>query len=107
MPSAQDYASRLLQEARSILSLHLAGLEKELQNLQAQMATSLTQIDQSLGPIRAFELPAAEGVVLEAINDAVHRRDMRLASLAHLANDIRQKETQEEILTLLMDGARS
>jgi len=105
MPSGQEYANRLREDAHRTLAPQVNDLEQELNNLKNDLSLSLGQLGQRLEAIRNFALPEAESIVTEALEEAAHEKDLQLASLAHFAHDIRQKETQEEILNLLLDEA--
>jgi hypothetical protein len=105
MPSGQEYANRLREDAHRTLAPQVNDLGQELNNLKNDLSLSLGQLGQRLEDIRNFALPEAESILTEALEEAAHEKDLQLASLAHFAHDIRQKETQEEILDLLLDEA--
>jgi hypothetical protein len=110
MPAGQDYASRLREETRRALAQHLVGtFEEEFRTLQANLSTSVGQIAQRLGSILDVEIPAVEAVLSDAASEAAQkearRRDEDMLFLAHFVYDLRHKETQEEILNSLLDGA--
>jgi hypothetical protein len=112
MPSGQDFASRLLDETRRTLAGHLLSFEEEFRILQANLAASnsaIDQIAQRLGSARSIDTSAVEATLADALaasaEEGIRKRDEEMLFLAHFAHDIRQKETQEEILGLLLDGA--
>lgn len=115
MLSASDYAQRLREDAQRLMDARTAALQKALADLKDNLSSSLAQVEQRFGLLRAFELPNADVVFAEAVQKATaavtHRaiedRERLLGFLAHFSHDVRQKETQEEILNLLLDAASS
>ncbi|MBZ5497557.1 MAG: hypothetical protein LAP85_14235 [Acidobacteriia bacterium] len=109
MPSGKDYASRLQEETRRTLATHIHGFEQELRTLQSSLAASVAQIAQRLAPILEIEIPAVEAIISDAVSEraleGARRRADEMLHLAHFAHDLRRKETQEEILISLLDGA--
>jgi hypothetical protein len=109
MLSGQDYASRLREETRKELARHLQALEEDIRSLQAGLSTSFAQIARKLGSTLELEVPAAEAILAEAVKETEKRkedsRDEEMLQLARFAHDMRQSETQEEILNSLLDGA--
>jgi hypothetical protein len=109
MPAGQDYARRLREETRRALAQHLDTLKEEFRVLQANLSTSIAQITQRLESILDIESSATEAVLFDAASEAaqkeVRRRDEDMSFLAHFAYDLRHKETQEEIVSSLLDGA--
>ena len=113
MPSGQDFVSRLREETRRTVSQHLAKFVEEFRALQDNFSTSISSINQlaqRLGSIDGFDNTAAEAVLTEALDGVARReatrRDEETSFLAHFAHDLRRKETQEEILNSLLDGAQ-
>ncbi len=112
MFSGQDFASRLREETRRALAEHLASFEEEFRALQKNLSasiSSISQIEKRLGSIQGVDNPVLEAVLAEALagvsQEEARKRDEVLSFLAHFAHDLRQKETQEEILNSLLDGA--
>ncbi len=109
MPSGQDYASRLREETRQTLATHIRGLEEELRSFQENLSASLAPIARRLGSIFDIEIPAVEGIVAEAVaeeaREGARRHTGDMLCLARFAYNIRRKETQDEILNSLLDGA--
>jgi len=112
MPSGHDHASRLQAEMRRMLAAHLLSFEDEFRALRATLSSSASAVDQitaRLGSTRGADVSPVEAIFAEAISDAnresVRSRDEERSFLAHFAHEIRQKETQEEILNLLLDAA--
>jgi hypothetical protein len=109
MPSGQDYTSRLREETRRTLAAYVHDLEKELRNFQANLSASLGPIAQKLGSILHIEVPAAEAIVSDAVAEEAReggrRRTEEMLGLARFAYNMRRKETQDEILNSLLDGA--
>jgi len=109
MLSGQDYASRLREETRRELARNLQALEEDIRTLQTNFSTSFAQIARKLGSTLELEVPAAEAILVDAVKEAEKRkegsRDEEMLQLARFAHDMRQRETQEEILNSLLDGA--
>jgi hypothetical protein len=93
--------NRLRDEVRKLFSQQTAAVEEEFRSFQGQIASSLAQINAKLGLLKNADVPlSAEVLVVEE----AQRKDQEIANLAHFAHDMLQKETQEEILTLLLEG---
>ena len=113
MLSASDYAQRLREGAQQLLDVRAAALQKALGDLRDRLSSSLAEVEQRLGSLRGFELPDVDAVLAEAVKEATaavtrragEERERLLGFLAHFSHDVRQKETQEEILNLLLDAA--
>jgi hypothetical protein len=109
MLSGQDYASRLREETRKELARHLQALEEDIRALQTSLSTSFAQIARKLESTLELEVPAAEAILADAVKETEKRkedsRDEEMLQLARFAHDMRQSETQEEILNSLLDGA--
>jgi hypothetical protein len=113
MLSASDYAQRLREGAQQLLDVRAAALQKALADLRDRLSSSLAEVEQRLGSLRGFELPDVDAVLAEAVKEATaavtrragEERERLLGFLAHFSHDVRQKETQEEILNLLLDAA--
>ncbi len=109
MPSSQEIASRLREETRRALAQHLHAFEEEFRNLQSNLSTSVSQAERRLGSIFSLDVPSAEEILSVAISETARERtrnrDEEMLSLAHFAHDMRSKETQEDILNWLLDGA--
>jgi len=105
MPSAQDYAQRLREQAYQTLTPQVSGLEQDFQNLSGLLSTGLNQIGGKLEALRNIELPTIELVLTEIFDELLRHKDLEMNSLAAYARDIRRKETQEEILASLLDNA--
>jgi hypothetical protein len=106
MPSAQDFAERLRKQAYKTLSPQIGALEQELQNVASSLSAGVQQIERRLEALRHIELPTAEPVLDEFLGEAIRQKDLVTGDLAHFARGIRRRETQEEILTLLLDSAQ-
>ncbi len=106
MPSAQDFAERLRKQAYKALSSQIGDLEQELQNVATSLSAGVRQIEQRIDALRHIELPSTEPVLDEFLGDALRQKDLTAGDLVHFTQDIRKRETQEEILTLFLDGAQ-
>ena len=105
MPSAQDCAERLREQAYRTLLPQIRDLEQELQNIRAALSTGVHQIGQKLEALSHIELPTTELVLNEILGDVTRETDLRSSALVLFAHTLRGKETQEEILSLLLDSA--
>ena len=105
MPSARDCADRLREQAYKTFLPQIQDLEEELRQVGDLFSTKIHQIERKLEVLRHIELPATELILDEVLGDAIQRRDLEASALALFARELRQKETQEEILTSLLDNA--
>ena len=105
MPSGQDYANRLRDDVRRTLSQHIAKLERDINSIQDQVSSLFARVSQSLAPVRELEIPSTDSLFLEAIKEAHDQKDQSLSLLAGFSRDLRQQETQEDVLKLLLNGA--
>lgn len=106
MPSARDFAERLRKQAYKTLSPQIGDLEQELQNVAKSLSAGVQQIERRLEALRHIELPTTEPVLDEFLGETLRQKDLVTGDLAHFTRSIRQRETQEEILTLLLDSAQ-
>ncbi len=107
MPSAQEYAEKLREQAYRTLLPQIRDLEQELQGFSSSVAAGVRQLEQKLEILSRTELPATEAVMSEILDEAVRHIDVETNTLALFAQGIRRKETQEEILGFLLDSAHS
>jgi len=105
MPSSQEYAHRLLDEATRTLSPLVKGLEADFQGLRLDISASLSRLAGKLDSLHNLELPTT-GIVLNQIFEEIsRRRDDEWSGIADYSRRLRKSETQEEILNLLLDQA--
>jgi hypothetical protein len=104
MLSAQDCAERLREQAYRTLLPQIRDLEQELQNFSNSLSTGIHQIAQKLEALGHIELPAAEVVLTEILEEVSRKKDIETSALVLFARGLCQKETQEEILGFLLDG---
>jgi hypothetical protein len=105
MPSGPDYAKRILDETRRVLDPRISALQVAFESLKNHLLTSISQLTPQLEAIQGIVLPTAEGIVTEAMKEAAWQNQVEVNLLAEFANGMRRKETQEEILSLLLDTA--
>lgn len=105
MPSAQDCAKRLSEQAYRTLLPQIQDLDRSLQSVSSSLSAGIHQIEQKLEALRHIELPTTELVLNEILGDVIRDRDSKASALVLFAQNLRQKETQEEILTMLLDAA--
>ncbi|MEJ2109745.1 MAG: hypothetical protein P8Z37_07515 [Acidobacteriota bacterium] len=105
MPSERKYAERLREQAYKTLSAQTKDLEEELAELKNSFSSSIYQLERKLEAVNRIELPAAEVVLDEIMEDVLRQKNRDEQSISVFARDIRLKETQEEILGMLLDSA--
>jgi|GEM_PF-762989 len=103
MPSERDYAERLRELSYKTLSPQIKDLEEDVKELSNFLATRVQQIERKLEAISKIELPTTDVVLNEILEDVLRRKDQEEKSIVSFSRDINQKETQEEILGLLLD----
>jgi hypothetical protein len=107
MPSAQECAERLREQAYRTLLPQIRGLEQELQSFNSSLSSGVRQIEQKLEILSHTELPSTEAVLSEILGEVVRRKEADASTLALFAQGVRKKETQEEILGFLLDSAQA
>ncbi|MEJ2245896.1 MAG: hypothetical protein P8Y80_07455 [Acidobacteriota bacterium] len=105
MPSERDYAERLRELSYKTLSPQIKDLEEEVKELSSFLPTRVQQIERKLEAISKIELPTTDVVLNEILEDVLRQKDQEEKSIVSFTRDINQKETQEEILGLLLDYA--
>ncbi len=103
MPSSADYANRIQDETRRAFEPRISALQVAFESLRNHLLTSIDQLAPKLDAIQSLELPEVERVVSEAMKEAAWQNQVEVNLLAEFASGMRRKETQEEILTLLLD----
>jgi hypothetical protein len=106
MPSAQDCAERLREQAYRTLLPQIRDLDKELQSVSDTLSTGIQRLGQKLNELSHIELPTTEVVLNEILGDITRETDLNASALALFAQNVRQKETQEEILACLLDAVQ-
>jgi hypothetical protein len=107
MPSAEDYAKQLLEEANRTLAPHRSGLEEALCGLRNHFLTSLEQISPRILSATSLELPLAGKLIAEAMRETERRAQAGMSRIACFGRELRRQETQEDILDLLLDAAQA
>jgi hypothetical protein len=107
MPSAQDCAERLREQAYRTLLPLIRDLEQELQSFSSSLSAGVHQIGRKLEVLRNIELPTTEIVLGEMLGEVKLQTAHEASALVSFAHGLRQKETQEEILAFLLDGAQA
>ncbi|MBM3789727.1 MAG: hypothetical protein FJW35_05185, partial [Acidobacteria bacterium] len=110
MPSPTDISIRLREQAAKSLDPHIEKLNGLLQDLKDSVGSSLEGMEQCVRHMRSYDFGGVEAFITEALQEAVaagrqgahEERERDLDFLAHFARDVRKKETQEEILSLLL-----
>jgi hypothetical protein len=106
MPSPQDCAERLREQAYRTLLPQIKDLEEELQNVRSSLTTGIHQLGQKLDVLRHIELPTTDMILGEILGDVIRQKELETSALALFARGLHQKETQEEILEFLLDAAQ-
>jgi hypothetical protein len=106
MPSAQDCAERLREQAYRALLPQIQDLEEELQKISSFLSTGMHQIGRKLEALRHIELPTTEFVLGEVLEEAIRQKTLETDALIFFGRGLRQRETQEEILTFLLESAQ-
>ena len=104
MPSAQDCAERLREQAYRTLLPQVRDLEQELKGVSSSLLAGFEQIERKLESLSKIELPTSEPVLNEILENVIRQKDMEANALVLFMRGLRQKETQEEILSFLLDG---
>ena len=73
MPSEQDYAERLREQAYRTLSPQIKDLEQELQALGSSLSTGMYQIGRKLEALSRIELPSTEIVLGEILEEVLRQ----------------------------------
>lgn len=104
MPSVQDCAERLREQAHRTLLPQVQDLEQELKSVSGSLLAGLEQIERKLESLRKIELPTADLVLNEILDNLFQNKDLESNALVLFMRGMRQKETQEEILSFLLEG---
>ena len=104
MPSAQDCAERLREQAYRTLLPQVQDLEQELKSVSGSLLAGFEQIERKLESLRKIELPTSDLVLNEILENVNRQKDMEANALVFFMRSLREKETQEEILSFLLDG---
>ena len=102
---ARECADRLREHAQKTLTPQIQALEDELQDVSGLLATKIRNIGYKLEALRHTELPATETVLNDYLWDDIRKRDLDGEALALFIHELKTKETQEEILSSLLDSA--
>jgi hypothetical protein len=103
MPSERDYAERLRELSYKTLSPQINDLEEEVKELSNLLTTRVQQIERKLESVSKIELPTTDVVLNEILEDVLRQKDQEEKSIVSFSRDINRKETQEDILGLLLD----
>jgi hypothetical protein len=104
MPSAQDCAKRLREQAYRTLLPQVRDLEQELKDVGSSLAAGLEQIERKLDSLRRIELPTSESILNEILENVIQQSEAEANAIVLFMRGLRRKETQEEILSFLLDG---
>jgi hypothetical protein len=106
MPSAQDCAERLREQAYRTLLPQIRDLEQDLQSVTSSLSAEFDKIGRKLEALQKVELPTTELILREILEEVIRQKDSETNSLLLFMRGLLRRETQEEILSLLLDGAR-
>ena len=107
MPSVQKCADQLREQAYKTLTPQIQSLEDELQNVSDLLISGIRTIGYKLEALRNTELPVTEPVLDDYLQNAIKKRDLEGIMVARFTHEVRRQETQEEILTSLLDSAEN
>ncbi len=105
MPSGQEYVIRIREQARKALAPQVGTVKEELRSLQGALSGAIQKVEEKLEAVQQIDVPMTEVIVADAVEEVTRQRDLERVSLAHFAHDVRLKETQQEILALLLEEA--
>ena len=105
MLSARECADKLQKHAQKTLTPQIQALEDELQDVSRLLAAKIRSIGYKLEALRHTELPATETILDDYLRDDIRKRDLEGEALALFIHGFQTKETQEEILSSLLDSA--
>ncbi len=106
MSSGQDYTNRLLENVRQTLAPQATGLADDLRDLQNYLSSSLLpRIEEKVSALREIEFPSLASIVTESLEAVIRQKNAEKAILARFSREIRARETQGEILALLLETA--
>jgi len=105
MPSAQDCAERLREQAYRTLLPQIRELEQDLQSVNSSLSAGYEKIGRKLESLRQIELPTTELILGEILGEFVKKKEFETSALTLFMRGLFQRETQEDILSLLLDGA--
>ena len=94
-----------MEQSCKLIASQVQALEDELQTVNNLLADKIRSIGYKLEALRHTELPASESVISEYLRDDIKKRDIEGDMLALFTRELRTKETQEEILSALLDSA--
>jgi hypothetical protein len=103
MASGPDYANRLQKEIQKSLATHSKALQKEVLSLRSHFAADLKRIEDKLDALQKFDDYIAGNLLRKAFEEIRKEHESKISSLVLFAHNLRKKETQEEILAMLMD----
>ncbi|MDR1727986.1 MAG: hypothetical protein LBT74_08740 [Acidobacteriota bacterium] len=83
----------------------IQALEDELRSVSDRLATGVRDLGCKLDALRNIELPVTAPVLDDYLRGDIERRDLEGRSLARFTRLVRGLETQEEILSALLDAA--
>jgi hypothetical protein len=106
MPSAQDCAARLREQAYKTLLPQIRDLEQGLETISSSLSAGVHQVERKLETLRQIELPTTELILDEILGELARQKNLETSMLARFVCDARKKETQEEILAFLLDEAQ-
>jgi len=106
MPSERKYAERLREQAYKTLSPQIKDLEQQLKELNESLSAGIYQMERKLEAAHQIELPTTDAVLDEIMEEILRQKNREEQSIAVFAREIRRKETQEEILGMLLDYAQ-
>ena len=106
MPSVQDCAERLREQAYRTLLPQVREIGNELQKLSNSLTDGVKLLEQKLDALNHVELPTTEPVLTELLGGIIRQKKLEVSELLAFARRLKTKETQEELLASLLDAVR-
>ncbi|NLT68497.1 MAG: hypothetical protein GXX84_18015 [Acidobacteria bacterium] len=106
MPSVQDCAERLREQAYRTLLPQVREIGNELQKLSSSLTDGVKLLEQKLDALNHVELPTTEPVLTELLGGIIRQKKLEASELLAFARRLKTKETQEELLASLLDAVQ-
>ena len=95
MPSAQECAERLREQAYRTLLPQIRDLGQELQSFNSSLSSGVRQLEQKLEILSHTELPSTEAVLSEILGEVVRRKESDTNTLALFAQGVHKKKPRK------------
>ena len=105
MPSIQKCADHLREQSHKTLTPQIQAMEDELRDFSKLLEGGIRGIGYKLEALRNTEFPVTGLILDDYLKDVIRKRDLGGEALALFTRGLQTKETQEEILTSLLDNS--